>query len=76
MCIGRNTEIFDWGFESYVGVCQVEAGKWGAVGGFHSENGGGVGHAGIPVRAGRLVNCSSVFLHLAESWTTCFTERG
>lgn len=41
MCIGRNTEIFDWGFESYVGVCQVEAGKWGAVGGFHSENGGG-----------------------------------
>lgn len=41
VCIGRNTEIFDWGFESYVGVCQVEAGKWGAVGGFHSENGGG-----------------------------------
>lgn len=40
VCLGRNIEIFDWGFEGYVGVCQVEAGRWGAVGGFHSVNGG------------------------------------
>ena len=52
VCLGRNIEIFDWGFEGYVGVCQVEAGRWGAVGGFHSENGGwggapsGVFHSG------------------------------
>ena len=53
-CIGRNIEIICWAFEGYVGVCQVEeAGRWGAVGGFHSANGGGVGHTGIPVRAGR-----------------------
>ena len=69
MCIGRNIEIFCWAFEGCVGVCQVEeAERWGAVGGFHSANGGGVGHTGLPVRAGRLVSCSCVSLQLGESW--------
>lgn len=64
-CTGR---VFGWGFEGCVGVCQVGTGRWGAVGGIHKANGGGAHRYYFPVRAGRLVSCSSVFLQLGESW--------